>query len=272
MSDRDAQATPAEALAVSTEAQELFRAGLLALEKEQPRDAIAAFEALADRGVVDAHVSFDRGLAYAQRVRLGGAQPGDLGRAAHGFEEARALAPNDALAREAADALAVVRAEAARKRASGSEVVELDRGATLGRSVVSLLPENAWAFSALTASMALACALVVRDRARDRHVRVGAATVALLALVLLASTASLLAAARHDRRELREAVVVAPSLRPADERLVTKPASGTIPEAARVELGPSRPGWVFVRWGNVSGWVPASGVRRIATAHDAFRE
>ncbi|MDF2694931.1 MAG: hypothetical protein K0S65_3314, partial [Labilithrix sp.] len=69
-----------------TDPAALFRGANEALAAGRPGEAIAKFEALADRGVVDAVVSFDRGLAYAARVRAGGEQPGDLGRAAHGFE------------------------------------------------------------------------------------------------------------------------------------------------------------------------------------------
>ena len=45
--------------------------------------------------VVDAAASYDRGLAYAMRVRIGAEVPGDLGRAAQGFEEARELSRED---------------------------------------------------------------------------------------------------------------------------------------------------------------------------------
>jgi len=87
--------------------EDMFGKATDALAGGKPGDAIALFEALADRGVVDENVSFDRGLAYAARVRIGAEQPGDLGRAAHGFEEARALTTDKALERDAFSALAI---------------------------------------------------------------------------------------------------------------------------------------------------------------------
>src|SRR5579859_6373417 len=124
--------------------QALFVAATQALKEGRPSDAIASFEALGDRGVVDAAISFDRGLAYAERIRAGGEQPGDLGRAAQGFEEARELSTDKALSEDAGRALALIRAEVARRRSRAGEPVELDEGASLGRTVVQLLPEDAW--------------------------------------------------------------------------------------------------------------------------------
>ncbi len=69
----------------------LFESATKALHEGRAGDAIGAFETLADEGVVDAVASYDRGLAYAMRVRIGAEVPGDLGRAAQGFEEARDL-------------------------------------------------------------------------------------------------------------------------------------------------------------------------------------
>src|ERR1700690_2497168 len=93
------------------EADPLFASATEALAAGHPADAIADLEGLADRGVVDAAMSFDRGLAYAQRVRIGGEQPGDLGRAAHGFEEARALTRDAKMIEDATAALTTIRAE-----------------------------------------------------------------------------------------------------------------------------------------------------------------
>jgi hypothetical protein len=77
--------------ASSSEDSAFFASGTQALAEGRPGDAIANFEALADRGVTDPAASFDRGLAYANRIRVGAEQPGDLGRAALGFAEAREL-------------------------------------------------------------------------------------------------------------------------------------------------------------------------------------
>ena len=58
--------------------------------------AIDDLEHLADRGFVHPDASYDRGVAYVMRVRGGAERPGDLGRAAAGFEEALLLRPHDA--------------------------------------------------------------------------------------------------------------------------------------------------------------------------------
>src|SRR5262245_40019358 len=109
-----------------TDPAALFRGANEALAGNRPSEAIAKLEALADRGVVDAVVSFDRGLAYAARVRAGAEQAGDLGRAAHGFEEARELTHDTALATDATNALAVVRSEIARRRSRSGESIEIE--------------------------------------------------------------------------------------------------------------------------------------------------
>jgi hypothetical protein len=146
------------------ETDSLFTAGAKAIAEGRPAQAIDAFEALADRGVVDASASYDRGLAYALRVRIGGEQPGDLGRAAHGFEEARALSEDPTLAGDAAKALAVVRTEVARRRGRSGESVEIDPGVPLLRATAALLPEDAWLVLALVGSCALAAGLGSRAR------------------------------------------------------------------------------------------------------------
>src|SRR5262249_7877736 len=81
--------------AAAEDREALANSGVAALRAGRPGDAIETFEALADRGVIDPNMSLDRGLAYALRVKLGSDLPGDLGRAAHGFEEAKDLAGND---------------------------------------------------------------------------------------------------------------------------------------------------------------------------------
>lgn len=249
---------------MSDDADALFRDATKALADGRPVDAVATFEALADRGVRDAAVSYDRGLAYAARVRIGAEVPGDLGRAAQGFEEARALAVDPALADEATRALAIVRAEVARRRGRSGEPVELDQTPSLGRTVAHLVAEDAWAGGAGVASIALGVALFVRWLASSRRVRVGA-TIAVAAAVPLLVIFSLLAAAMRDERlHRREAVVVSAGARPTDERGITVPGATPLPEAALVEIVEERAGLVRVRWGTIEAWVQSSGVRTIA--------
>ena len=67
-------ASAADEPAEETDPTALFRGASAALTGDRPSEAIAKLEALADRGVVDAVVSYNRGLAYAARVRAGGEQ------------------------------------------------------------------------------------------------------------------------------------------------------------------------------------------------------
>lgn len=148
--------------------EDLFAAGVQALADERPNDAIGAFEILADRGRMDPVVSYDRGLAYAARVRAGAEAPGDLGKAAHGFEEAIALTDDDGLRLDATRALEQVRTEVGRRRAREGTAVELDTRKPLWRSLSQSLPENAWSVSAIVAGLVLAGALFVRWRSSAR--------------------------------------------------------------------------------------------------------
>ncbi|MFO0675412.1 MAG: hypothetical protein U0169_02685 [Polyangiaceae bacterium] len=235
-----------------------------ALAEERYGDAIATCESLADRGVVDAVLSFDRGLAYADRARSGAEVPGDLGRAAHGFEEAKSLSPDGPLAEKATSALAILRGEVARRRAQHGSVTDLDKGASLGRTLTGLLSENGWAIGFAVASVLFGVALYGRGLSRVREIRI-AANVAMavfgpVALVFAAFTL----AARHERLHFREGVVVSTQARPAKAPGQAAPNAETLPEAAHVEVGDVDRGHAFVRWGVVEGWIPVSSVRTIA--------
>jgi hypothetical protein len=246
----------------------LFSAATLALREGRPSDAIADLESLGDRGVVDPAVSLDRGLAYAERIRAGGEQPGDLGRAAQGFEEARDLATDKGLADDASRGLSLVRAEVARRRAHAGEPAALEQGASLGRTIVHLVPEEAWAVAAAALSGLLALGLFVRRFAGGRRARIGGTLASSAAAPLLALAALAAAFARDDRLHLREGVIVAASARPSDERGVVRPGASTLPEAARVQIVETKPGWVRVRWGALDAWVPSQAVRPLAAMWD----
>jgi len=214
----------------------LFRDGVAALESGRPIQAIATFEALADQGVLDPVASYDRALAYAMRVRLDAEIAGDLGRAAHGFEEARALTGDPALANDSKVALATLRTEVARRRAKAGEPIEVDPGVPVFRAASSLLSEDAWLLIALLASVVFAIGAFARSGSQARRVRVSGVVAASIASLVLVSSAMLGVLARNDRLHLREAVVVAPSARSCDDHGVAILGVAAIPEAARVEL------------------------------------
>jgi hypothetical protein len=263
--DAPARADETPATAESASDDQLFAAATLALREGRPADAIADLEALGDRGVVDPAVSLDRGLAYAERIRAGGEQPGDLGRSAQGFEEARDLSADRAIAEDASRGLALVRAEVARRRAHAGEPAALEQGASLGRTIVHLVPENAWAIAAAALSVLAAIGLFVRRFSEARRARIGGTLATGTAAPLLVLTALAAAFARDDRLHLREGVIVAASARPSDERGVVHPGASTLPEAARVQIMGTRAGWTRVRWGALDAWVPAQAVRPLAT-------
>jgi len=255
---------PAIAADPPSEDDALFQSAVARLHDGKPGEAIADFEALADHGVLDATVSFDRGLAYASRVRVGGEQPGDLGEAAHGLLEAKHLAAERGLANEAARALGLVRAEVGRRRVRAGEPVEFDPGTALGPTFLGLLAEDGWALMALIGSFVLGVSLFVRRAARERRSQIAAlVTGGVACLLLVMGTASTLAA-RHRRLTVTAGVIVSAGARPTDDRGLVVANAPVLPEAAEVEILGHRAGWTQVRWGNVVAWVPAGAVRAVA--------
>jgi hypothetical protein len=242
----------------------LFGSATKALREGRAGDAIALFEAMADRGAVDPVASYDRGLAYATRVRIGAAQPGDLGRAAQGFEEARELSRDGALVEDASRALGVVKSEVARQRARAGQPVQVDAGRSLARTVAALLSEDVWARLCVVASCMLAAGLFVRKLAGGRRVRVGGGVAAGVAAPVLAVSAAMTLAVRSDRWNLREAVVVTATARPSDERGIAVPGATPLPEGARVEVVDARGTWSRVRFGALDAWIASSGLRELA--------
>jgi len=247
-----------------TNEDQLFAAGVQALDDERPNDAVASFEALADRGVVDGVVSFDRGLAYAARVRLGAEQPGDLGKAAHGFEEAMALADEADLARDAERSLSQVRTEIGRRRAREGNAVEIEQRRPAWRALSLLLSENAWSGLAIASSLILGAGLFFRWKSPTGRRRGASTTMIAVAVPAMLFSAALAATARHDRHYLREGVIVVASARPSDVRGIALPGGAPLPEGARVELVGTSAAWTQVRAGTVEAWIPTSALRPIA--------
>lgn len=258
------------ALAPSTRADEatdtnaLFDSATKALHEGRAGDAIASFETLADDGVVDAAASYDRGLAYAMRVRIGAEVPGDLGRATHGFEEARDLATDPKLRDDATSALGIVRGEIARRRLRAGDPVEVDPGRTLARTLAGLLPESVWSVLAVALSLSLAAGLFARWLGGRPRVRIAGGVVASVAAPTLAIAAAMTLAARHDRLTLREAVVVTAGARPNDARGIALPGATPLPEGARVEIVEPRGAMARVRFGATDAWVSSSTLRELA--------
>ena len=243
-----------------------FDTGVKALADGHASDAILAFESLADRGFVDPSASYDRGLAYALRVRLGGESPGDLGRAAHGFEEARDLASDSALKDQATRALTIVRGEVARRRARSGEPVEVEQSPPPHIAVARAFAEDTWSILAVVMSCAVAVSLVVRASAKARRVKIGGTIGIALSALLLGLSSWATHVRRVERRTLEEAVVVAQNARPSDATGLARPSAGPLPEGARVQVMERTAGLVRIRWGSVDAWLPASTLRILAKA------
>ena len=182
----------------------------------------------------------------------------------HGFEEARTLTHDPALARDATKALGAIRAEVARRRALAGEPVEVDPGVSLGRAIVALAPEDAWGGLAGVASLCSRLSLFVRWLSTARRVRIGAAIAIAVASPALAGGALLAFAARDDRLHLREGVIVSESARLSDQHHITLPGAAPLPEAARVTIEEAANGWARVRFGVQRGFVPSPAVRPLA--------
>jgi hypothetical protein len=197
-------------------------------------------------------------------VRIGAEKPGDLGRAAQGFEEARDLSGDPKVVADAERGLVVVRGEVARRRLRAGQPVEVDPGPSLSRTLAGLLPEDRWAVLALVASTALGLGLFVRWLGRHPRVRVGGGVLAGVAGPVLAFALAMTAASRHDRLSLVEAVVVSSTARPVDERGVTVPGSTAMPEGARVEVVRQEAALTRVRFGALDAWLPAGTLRPLA--------
>jgi hypothetical protein len=244
--------------------QGLTTEGIKALREGRAGDAVAAFESLADRGVVDPTLSYDRGLAYAARVHIGAEQPGDLGRAAHGFEEARDLSRDPRLIDDAGRALIMVRSEVARRRVLAGESVEVDPGRSLGRALAGLLAEDTWSALCVAAAFAFTVGLFARWLGRSPRSRIAGGVVAGVASPLLLLAAGMTYSTRGDRLTLREAVVVSASARPTDERGIVVSGGHSLPEGARVEWVDTRGPQTRVRFGATDVWVQAIALRELA--------
>jgi hypothetical protein len=238
------------------------------LRANRPTEAIAELEGLADLGHVDPAISFDRGLAYALRVQKGPATEGDLGRAVLGFEEAKALSSNEKTRSESEAALTSLRSEAAKRRSRGGEPPDVEEGLSLGRSVVHLLPEMVWFFTAIAFSIAFTAGLVLRRRAllRGEASQLGVLLgVASLPLCLVTTACGL--GARGERLDLREGIVLRTGVRPFDDRHIVKTGVDTLPEGAKVRILGLEDGYVRFRRGAVEGTLPRDAVGEIARGH-----
>jgi hypothetical protein len=261
--DAGAPSTPLVASA-DTPDESLLTLATRALASGDVRTSIDDLEALADRGVLDPASSFDRGLAYAGRVRAHAEIPGDLGQAVHGFEEARDLSVDPDLISESRRALGILREEIARRRARNGDSPLVDPGLPFGRALIEVASENTWALLALCASVTLALAIGMRARIAARRAQVAAVVVGVVSALLLVGGAILSVLARDQRLHLEEGIVISPSARPSDEKHAPLAGVAPIPEGARVELHEESQGFRRIRWSTFDVWLPSSALRPLA--------
>ncbi|MBI5537470.1 MAG: hypothetical protein HY898_32405 [Deltaproteobacteria bacterium] len=248
-------ATPARAEDTD---QQLFDRGVAALSEGAYDRAISTFEALADRGFAHPDAAYDRGLAYLARVRAHAEQPGDLGRAAAGFEECLVQRPSDPDAERSLD---LVRAEVARRRAQRGGPAQVQARPSIDRAIVGLAPEGVWAASALLSTVVLSVGLVLRKFSSPALKLAGliAAPLGAIGLLLFGVVTW---TARHLRQSTSPAVVVATEARLLDERGLTRNVE-PVPEAARVDVLDRRGSLTLIRYGTGEGWTNASTLRVI---------
>lgn len=240
----------------------LFARGNQALQQGTPNEAISAFESLADRGVTDASLSFNRGLSYAVRVRINAGQPGDLGRAIHGFEEARTLSHDEGLVHSAESALLMLRGEVASRQMLRGASLEVDRPPPLSRMLSSALPLRVWNAICISASILFAVALLARTRLNERA-HLAAAIVASILAPVWGYSLAMSHFAERSRVSRHEAVVVTENLRLGTEQGLIPGGADSLPEGARVEVVSTRDGWSRVEWGRSKGYVPIGAIRLI---------
>jgi hypothetical protein len=237
------------------ESEDGFARASDALSKSDAKKAINELEILADRGFLHPDVSYQRGIAYAMRARTSAALPGDLGRAAAGFEEATRLDPSDA---DAGRALDLVRAEVARKRSRQDKSDTIVRP-TLDRVVAEQFSPNAWSIAAIVASVLMSIGLLLRSRPSG-FMHVAGTLIAPISLIALLGLAPLAYFSRELSETTRPGVIVVVEAALQDENGANTD-SPAIPEATLVELSERRGDNVLVRWGSYEGWLPHEAVR-----------
>jgi hypothetical protein len=245
--------------------EQAYGAALASLAKGADNEAIDRLELLADQGFTHPDASLARAAAYLARAESKSPRPGDLGRAAAALSEALILRPDDAKAERALEA---VQAEIARRKSRQVESVMVRP--RLGRAIVTLLPEQAWASIALLGSLALAFGIVLRRVSTRGFARLAGAVAIGVGGALLAGFGTGAYAARQLRATSQPAVVVVPEARLLNESGRPLPFkagadSTSVPEGATVYVKERREGRCLVEWGNTDGWLSLSDVRLLGS-------
>lgn len=246
--------------------REVFDQATAELRRGAFGEALARYEQLSDSGVVDANLSFNRALAYLARAESPARRAGDLGQAAAALRETITLSGGDA---EAERLLERVRRQIGRERARRG-LDPLFAEPPLGRAITQLLPENAWAWTALVAALGLTAALVLRRWPAHSPQRLAGNVASVLCLLLLLSNAALTGWAAHLRKTETEAVVIVEQANLLDEAGAplrsSRASAGSplLPEGASVFVTTRRGRLSQVRWASVEAWVLSQQLRPLA--------
>ena len=233
-----------------------------ALEEKNPREAILELEQLADQGVIDPSASFDRGLAYAMRAAIS-PQPGDFGRAIHGFEEAADLAGTSDLERVAKSTSRSLRQEVSKRNARAGVTVGVEPSPSVDRAIARALPENAWALGTVALSWLATIAMVIATT-KKLSTRASQRTAAMVVTLTAASFATFTAMvtwfARRERLEYTEGIVIAELAHPEDDERKNIPAEYPLPEGTRLLILDESGSRVKVRLVARDAWVSRNAV------------
>jgi hypothetical protein len=266
-----AETSRAEAPAGAPSAADLQRVHQ-SLEQGAFSEAIAELELWSDRGVVEADLSFNRGVAYLGRAESPARRRADLGQALAAFEEARHLDPQD---EEATLIIERIRTSIATERAKrdADRVVARPR---LARALLGLVGENIWAGLGAAGSGVLSLGLGVWLWARSERARLAGGLAAAFGLLLGALGAGMALAGMRLRASTAPAVVVVEEARlqgadglpleVARGASTLGEASNRVPEGTLVHIGAERGSLIQIEWGDRDAWLNARDVRRLAGA------
>jgi hypothetical protein len=140
----------------------------------------------------------------------------------------------------------------------------VEPGRSLARALARLLGEDTWAGVAVASSALLALGLFIRWIGRKPRVRVASGVAAGVAAPMLALSVAMTLASRHDRLDVREAVVVTSGARPTDERGIALAGATPLPEGARVEVVETKGPSTRVRFGTLEAWITSGAIRELA--------
>jgi len=203
----------------------LFRRAVAAQRAGRLAEAGALYEQLVIARVDDADVWANLGLVYEATGRRG--------RAMVAYERALAQRPSDEDVRRA---LAHVESSLAHGRVEreGEATIGARRGAmeTIARSI----SEAGLAIGLFVFDVVLFGALVALLRARRESARIGLGVVAVVSLLLVLASGTLLLARRGAFREGTPAIVLAPTAEVRDAPDPRSPSAGRLEEGQRVEV------------------------------------